>query len=76
MELEQSKNPEQEKATNMEITLFLSQHIDNPCEVEVYAGQKENIRGFYLKEAEKILLTMTDENARKMMEEKIAEYKE
>lgn len=69
--------PEQgpEKATDMEITDFLSEHIDKPCEVEVYPGQVENIRDFYIREAERILPTFVDPEAAKKLQEKINEYK-
>jgi len=73
---EQSGNPEQQKASDLEIALFLAQHIDNPCEVETYPGQIENMRSRYIKEARRILPTMVDQNAAKMMQEKIAEHEE
>jgi hypothetical protein len=67
-------NKPREEATDMELALFLSKHINNPCEAEVAPGQKENIRGFYLREAQNVLAKMTDENAKKFLELKIAEY--
>jgi len=63
-----------EKASDMELALFLAKHIDNPCEVEVAPGEKENIREFYLREAKKALSVITDENAKKFLELKIKEY--
>lgn len=63
-----------EKASDMEIALFLAGHIDNPCETEVAPSEKANIREFYLKEAEKALSEMTDEDAKRFLESKIKEY--
>lgn len=63
-----------EKASDMEIALFLAGYIDNPCEMEVAPGKKENIREFYLKKAKKMLSEMTDENAKRFLELKIKEY--
>ncbi|MDP1538843.1 MAG: hypothetical protein Q8M00_02320 [bacterium] len=65
-----------EKTSDMEIALFLAGHIDNPCEVEVAAGKKENIREFYLREAKKVFSEMTDENAKRFLELKIKEYED
>ncbi len=62
-----------EVAGDMEIALFLAEHIDNPCEAEVAPGKK-NIREFYLKEARKMLSKMTEENAKRFLELKIKEY--
>ena len=63
-----------ERASNMEIALFLAGHIDNPCEAEVAPDQKKNIREFYLREAKNVLSEMTDENAKRFLELKIKEY--
>jgi len=63
-----------EKASDMEVVLFLAGHIDNPCETEVAPGEKENIREFYLKEAERALSEMTNEDAKGFLELKIKEY--
>ena len=64
-----------EKASDMEIADFLIGHIDGPCEVEVSPGKWENIRHFYIDEAEKQLPTFTDEVAKQKLIDKIAEYK-
>lgn len=63
-------------ATDMELAMFLIGHIDNPCQVEVEPGRMENIRGFYIKEAERVLGTITDESAKALLEFKIREHKE
>ena len=66
--------PLPEKATDIEMTMFLIEHIENPCEVEVSPGQTENIRYFYLREAERLLPTFTNEQAKELLEQKIEEY--
>jgi len=58
----------------MELVLFLAEHIDNPCEVEVSPGQKENIREIYLKEAKQALSKINNPFAKKFLEDKIKEY--
>lgn len=63
-----------EKATDMELTFFLINHIDNPCEAEVAPGVKENIRGFYIARAKEIVSKMTNEHAKTLLESKIKEY--
>lgn len=63
-----------ENASDMELALFLTGHIDNPCEAEVAPGKKENIREFYLKEAKGAILKMTNEYAKRFLELKIKEY--
>ena len=65
-----------EKASDMEIALFLTRHIDDPCEVEVAPGQLENIRDFYIREAKRLLLKMTNPNAKQLLELKIKEYRD
>lgn len=62
-------------ATDQELTDFLSFHIDNPCETELYDGQKVNIREFYILEAEKVIQTFTDTNAKNALQAKIDQYK-
>ncbi len=65
-----------EGAAETEVVLFLSRHIDAPCSVEVAPGVVENIRGFYIREAKRFMETMTNENAKHLLELKIAEYEE
>ncbi len=64
-----------EGVPDMTLAIFLVRHIDNPCESEVAPGQRENIREFYLKEAELRLKGMTNSEARDYLESKIKEYK-
>jgi len=59
-----------EKATDMELALFLGKHIDNPCE-DLYG---HNIRDFYIREAKKALDTFQDPKAREMLENTIHKY--
>lgn len=60
--IEPEKLPEE--ATDMELAMFLIGHIDNPCEAEVEPGVKENIRDFYIREAEKAVQTIANDNAK------------
>jgi len=67
------------KATDMEVVLFYSRHIDNPCEVTVPAkdGQPEkvvNIRASYIRGAKEALLKMTNPEAKELLKQKIAQY--
>lgn len=71
---ERGKNSKMEKASDMEVALFFAKHIDNPYEVEVAPGKKENAREFYLREAKNALSKMTDESAKRFLELKIKEY--
>ena len=73
-EYEPEKIPE--GATDLEIALFLIGHIDNPCEGEVSAGQIENIRDFYIREAERMLSQMESSDAKHLLELKIKEYEQ
>ena len=64
-----------EGAADSDVALFFARHIDHPCEAEVQPGVFENIRGFYLREAERLLGTFTDPVAREMLEKKIGQYR-
>ena len=61
-----------EKATDLELALFLIKHIDDPCE----DLQGNNIRDFYLREAKRALGTMRDPEAKKKLEDAIRKYSE
>lgn len=63
-----------EGATDIEIAILLSEHIDNPCGTEVAPGRVENYRKFYLAQAKKMLSGMTNESAKEMLVDKIREY--
>lgn len=70
---------DKEKATDMEAFLFYSRHIDKPCEVEVPGKDDQsvetvNIRDFYIRGAKEALLKMTNPEAKKLLEQKIAQY--
>ena len=56
-----------EKATDMQLALFLMEHIDNPC-VEPYTGH--NIRRFYINEARAALGKLSNPFAHEMLEKK------
>lgn len=62
-------------APDRETADFLIGHINNPCEVEVYPGHTENLRDFYLREAERILPTMTDPVAQNDLQAKVNQYR-
>jgi len=68
------RNLQEEKASDMELAEFLIKHIDNPCTVEVEKGRVENIRSFYIREAKRVLETMTDSVAIDLLKRKIQEY--
>jgi len=59
-----------EQATDMEMALILAKHIDNPCEDE----QGNNIKDFYIREAKKVLETMQNPDAKKILENAINEH--
>lgn len=64
--------PEQkpEMATDIEVANFLAGHIEAPCE----DLQGNNIRDFYIREARKVLPTMTNEFAKEILEKTIRKY--
>lgn len=61
---------ENQKATDMEMALFLAGHIKNPCE----DLQGHNIRDFYIREAKKIMKSFKDTEAKKLLEDIIKIY--
>jgi hypothetical protein len=63
-------------ATDMELVLFLSWHIDNPCSVEVSPGETKNIRDFYMREAKRLIPKLANEGAKAVLENKLKEYEE
>ncbi len=69
------ENKIEKRASDAKLTEFLSFHIDNPCETQLYDGQVVNIRDFYIREAERILPTFTDMEAKKKLQEKIDQYR-
>jgi len=64
---------EKDKITDMELALRLAEHIEKPCEVEVH-GRRENIRNFYIREAEKILPTLKEEHAKEFLQSIMRKY--
>lgn len=59
-----------EKATDLEMAIFLGKHIDKPC-----STTHGHIRGFYIREAEKLLPTFHDQKAKDYLNRKITQYK-
>ncbi len=68
----ESKPPksEQKIATDLEFVLFLIGHINEPCE----DLEGHNTRDFYIREANKVLPTIQNPEAKKMLEEVIQKY--
>ena len=64
------KKPEQKVATDTGIVLKLIEHINEPCTDE--AGR--NLRDFYIKEAKRVLPTLTNLEAKKTLKEGIQKY--
>jgi len=62
-----------ERALDMGIALELAKHMENPCGIKVN-GREENLRGFYIKEAKRVISTFQNPDAKKFLEEKIREY--
>jgi len=56
----------------LEFALFLIKHIKNPCG----DGQGNDLRDFYLKEAERALETMEDGEAKELLKSIIREHSE
>jgi len=56
----------------MELALSLIQHIDAPCE----DSGGNNIRDFYIREAEKSLDTFQNPEARQLLKDTIEKYSE
>ena len=55
------------EATDAELSAFLIEHIMNPCS----DASGENIRYFYIEEAKRALKTMTDPEAKHLLQELI-----
>ena len=76
MEIPEKSKQEKPEVTDMELALFYSTHIDNPCVAEVEPGKFENIREFYLREAKRVLLKIEEPNAKRFLELKIKQYED
>jgi len=62
-----------EKLTDMEIALFVSNHIRNPCEV-VVLGKIHNIRDFYLRLARDVMPALKDSYAIEFLKSVAIQY--
>ncbi len=62
------------KASDIEVAAMLSGHIENPCTCESN-GKVYDIRGFYIKEAERVLPTFTNPFARELLQGFVDKYK-
>lgn len=58
------------RSTDMEIALKLAEHIKNPC-----GTQGQTLRDFYIREAERVLGTLTNPGAVEFLKEIIATYR-
>ena len=65
-----------EGASDMEVALFLANHIEHPCGVDVGEGERETLRSFYLREAGRVIEGMAASPARNFLEDKIKEHGE
>lgn len=74
--IQKESKQENQKKTDMELALFYSAHIDNPCVAEVEPGKFENIRKFYLREAKEALLEIKEPYAKRFLELKIKQYED
>ena len=63
-----------EAMTDMEFTLALCLHIDQPCEAEGLPGEVENMRSVYLREAILALPRISDEYAKEALKSKLRQY--
>jgi hypothetical protein len=61
-----------EKASDMELALFLIQHINNPCE----DLEGNDIREFYIREAKQALKEFQNPEAKKLLEDTIQRHLE
>lgn len=59
--------------SDLEVAVFLMIQIENPATVEI-RNANYNLRGFYLREAKRAIERMTDESAKRLLSDKIAEY--
>ena len=62
------------RVLDITFALNLARHIDNPCTVQV-GDKEENIRSFYLRQAEIALFRLESPYARDFLQSKIDEYK-
>ncbi|OGI26291.1 MAG: hypothetical protein A3J76_04655 [Candidatus Moranbacteria bacterium RBG_13_45_13] len=73
-EIEALINKSREEADDMELAMFLHNHIENPCEAEISPGKFENIRHIYINEAKRVLEKLKNPFAKKMLEDMIKKY--
>lgn len=63
----------EDKITDMEVVLFLREHIENPCNA-IVNGKEKNIRYFYLDMAEEVIPKLTNPFAREYLQGMIDFY--
>jgi len=65
-----TRGKEHEKASDIELALFLIKHIEKPCE----DLEGNNIRSFYIREAQRILNTIKNPDAKKLLVDTMDKY--
>ena len=65
-----------EKASDLELAIFLYKHIDSPCERQLPSGEVVNLRDFYIRQAREILPRMKNEYAKRLLEIKLKTYED
>lgn len=67
-------DPQDLPMSDTEKVLFLCQHIDKPCEVEIESGKIDNIRYTWISLAKKSIEVIKNEELKRVLENKIKEY--
>ena len=62
------------KASDIEVAVMLGGHIENPCTCESN-GKVCDIRSFYIREAKRVLPTLTNPFARELLQESVDMYR-
>lgn len=75
-EIDTMKEKAANEAEDMKLAMFLYNHIENPCEVELNDGRIENIRHVYINEAKRALEELKNPFAVKLLEDVINKYTE
>lgn len=60
-------------ASDLEIALFLAEHIKNPCGILV-GSEEKNIREFYIREAKRVIKNMGREGPKNYLQSIVNQY--
>ena len=63
-----------EKASDLELALFLSEHIKQPCNVKIPGYEQYNIREFYIRLARESINKMKNQDAADYLKNVIEGY--